>query len=396
MNLIGMKGKYILLLTLLGLFYSVGSVAAQLEFKETVFNVGPIVEGATISHDFVFVNKSKRSIKLKNVESSCNCVQPKWIATEVEPGKEGEILVTFNAKQKNGPFAQSVIVNYEGAKEPVILTLKGEVHSKGNNDLAGKTANAGGPAFADTIGNLAIEKREINIGLLKSDQNTELQIKLKNVGKKAIKILDKFETNAAFELKPKLAQLKKGEETVLIVKYNGEKSKQTDWKTNNSFEQEIAFYTQEEKEEKKVTIKITGTWQRIYTQEEIANSPKITFEKTEFDGGEIIEGQHLTYNFKFTNTGKTDLVIESAKASCGCTASAPKEKVIKPGQTSQIEANFDSHYKQGAQHKTITVKSNDITNPTIILHIKCNVKPDPFKSNNGAPVNNTEDPFRQH
>jgi uncharacterized cupredoxin-like copper-binding protein len=386
-----MKSKYILLLIFWGLFYSAGSLAAQLEFKETVFNVGPIIEGATISHDFVFVNKSQRSIKLKNVESSCYCIQPKWTATEIEPGKEGEILVTFNAKDKRGPFAQSVIVDYEGSKEPVILTLKGEVHSKG-----GGSALSENTLFVDTIGNLAIEKREINAGLLKSDQNTEFKIKLKNVGKKNIKILDKFETNPAFELKPQTSQLKKGEETFLVVKYNGEKSKQTDWKTNNSFEQELAFYTQEEKTENKVSLKISGTWQRIYTQEEIANSPKITFETTEFDGGEIIEGQLLTYNFKFTNTGKSDLIIESAKASCGCTATAPKEKVIKPGQSSQIEASFDSHYKQGAQHKTVTVKSNDITNPTVILHIKCNVKPDPFKSNNGAPVNNSEDPFRQY
>ncbi|MCS6904370.1 MAG: DUF1573 domain-containing protein, partial [Bacteroidia bacterium] len=313
-------------------------------------------------------------------------------ATEVEPGKEGEILVSFNASNKKGPFAQSVVVNYEGSKEPIILTLKGEVQAK-NSTI---TSTADNTVYVDTIGSLAIEKREINVGLLKSDQNTELRIKLKNVGRKNIKILDKYQTSPAFELKPEATQLKKGQEATLLIKYNGEKSKQANWKPNENFEEELAFYTLEEKEERKVSIKITGTWHRIYTQEEIANSPKITFEVTEFDGGEILEGQHLTYAFKFTNTGKSDLIIESAKASCGCTATAPKEKVIKPGQSSQIEASFDSHYKQGPQHKTITVKTNDITNPTIILHLKCTVKPDPFKSNNGAPVNNTDDPFRQH
>ncbi|RMF52359.1 MAG: DUF1573 domain-containing protein, partial [Bacteroidetes bacterium] len=94
---------------------------------------------------------------------------------------------------------------------------------------------------------------------------------------------------------------------------------------------------------------------------------------TEFDGGEVLEGQTVEYRFKLRNEGKGDLVIESVKASCGCTAVEPTEKVLKPGQETEIVARFDSRGRTGFQHKTITVETNDPLNSRAILHLKATV-----------------------
>lgn len=45
--------------------------------------------------------------------------------------------------------------------------------------------------------------------------------------------------------------------------------------------------------------------------------PIMTFEETEHDFGTIDEGDVVETEFKFTNTGKTDLIITNAYASCG-------------------------------------------------------------------------------
>jgi hypothetical protein len=47
--------------------------------------------------------------------------------------------------------------------------------------------------------------------------------------------------------------------------------------------------------------------------------PVITFENENHNFGTITEGEKVSYAFKFKNTGKKDLVISSAKGSCGCT-----------------------------------------------------------------------------
>jgi hypothetical protein len=47
--------------------------------------------------------------------------------------------------------------------------------------------------------------------------------------------------------------------------------------------------------------------------------PELTFEKQEHDFGTIKQGDKVTYEFKFKNTGQADLLISGAKGSCGCT-----------------------------------------------------------------------------
>ena len=47
--------------------------------------------------------------------------------------------------------------------------------------------------------------------------------------------------------------------------------------------------------------------------------PVITFKETEFDFGDIKQGEKVEHTFEFTNTGEADLLIITARASCGCT-----------------------------------------------------------------------------
>ncbi len=84
----------------------------------------------------------------------------------------------------------------------------------------------------------------------------------------------------------------------------------------------------------------------------------ITFEETQFDFGEIIQGQVVETDFKFTNTGKTDLVVIDAKGSCGCTVPEWPKDPVKPGKSNKIHVKFDSTNKEGHQTKTVTLTCN--------------------------------------
>ena len=54
-------------------------------------------------------------------------------------------------------------------------------------------------------------------------------------------------------------------------------------------------------------------------QKKNINHAIIEFETLEHNFGDIMEGEKLTYAFKFKNTGKSDLVITSVSSTCGCT-----------------------------------------------------------------------------
>jgi hypothetical protein len=100
--------------------------------------------------------------------------------------------------------------------------------------------------------------------------------------------------------------------------------------------------------------------------------PVMTFTETEYDFGDINQGDKVEHTFEFKNTGETDLVIIDAKASCGCTVPEYTKTAIKPEETGKIKVTFNSSGKQGETVKTITVMCNTV-NKSEILKIKTNI-----------------------
>ena len=85
---------------------------------------------------------------------------------------------------------------------------------------------------------------------------------------------------------------------------------------------------------------------------------EISFDETQFNFGEIIQGQVVEHDFNFKNTGKNDLVIYDAKGSCGCTVPEWPKESVKPGKSNKIHVKFDSTNKEGHQTKTVTLTCN--------------------------------------
>lgn len=86
---------------------------------------------------------------------------------------------------------------------------------------------------------------------------------------------------------------------------------------------------------------------------------EITFDRVFHDFGLINEGEIVKTIFKFTNTSENDLYIVDAIGSCGCTVPKyPKNVPIKPGETGEIEVNFDTNGRPDLQQKMVKVSAN--------------------------------------
>ncbi|MCB2222177.1 MAG: DUF1573 domain-containing protein [Bacteroidetes bacterium] len=94
--------------------------------------------------------------------------------------------------------------------------------------------------------------------------------------------------------------------------------------------------------------------------------PVIAFDKTEHDFGKLIQGEKVTYNFKFKNSGQSDLLISQVHSSCGCTVPDFPREPIKPGDTGLIKVTFDSAGRSGIQNKSVTIVSNCQPNKTVV------------------------------
>lgn len=84
--------------------------------------------------------------------------------------------------------------------------------------------------------------------------------------------------------------------------------------------------------------------------------------ETVYDFGSITQGEKVTHSFSFTNTGDAELVIVSAKGSCGCTVPQWPKEPVPVGGTAMIDVVFNSDGKKGVQNKKVSIVAN--TNPS--------------------------------
>jgi hypothetical protein len=84
----------------------------------------------------------------------------------------------------------------------------------------------------------------------------------------------------------------------------------------------------------------------------------IRYEAITYDFGKIKEGEKINHSFKFTNMGKSPLIITNATASCGCTTPVWPKNPVLPGDTGSIAVTFNSAGKSGLQDKQIKITAN--------------------------------------
>jgi hypothetical protein len=136
-----------------------------------------------------------------------------------------------------------------------------------------------------------------------------------------------------------------------------------------------------------ITASIAQTAPAAPAAPENPNAADFKFEKEVHDFGTIKEGTQAEYVFKYTNTGKEPLVITNVQASCGCTTPKWTKEPVKPGETGQVTAIYNSKGRPGNFNKAVTITSNAKTAQKV-LFIKGNVEPstDGANSESAMPV----------
>ena len=340
----------------------------KIDFDKEVHDFGTVAQHDPTQTVFTFTNTSEKDVKLGNVKASCGCTTPSYTTEAVKPGETGEINVKYNSARV-GAFNKSVTVYYDGSDKPVVLRIKGTV------EAAQQKVN-----YAHTLGGIALDKVAHSVADLQRDKSYTQEFQMKNISPIKIAFTDKMEKPEVMDVQITPTELNPGQTGKVILTINGEK-----FTKGGDFSESITLYTDEEEDAAKT---FTFSGKAAYAANELDMQPNIEFAQTKYEGGTAIEGEKITYTYAFTNTGKADLEIQDVKASCGCTASTPKDKVVKPGASSEIVATFNSKGRVGTQRKTITVRTNDPDQPVVQLSLSVQVEKDPFAAAPTGPANN--------
>jgi len=349
-------------LTWSALFVNAQTKEAKITFTEESFNFGTInEEKGPVTKVFTFTNTGGTPVIIQSVKASCGCTTPDWTKDPVLPGKKGVVKATYNPKSRPGQFNKTITVISNAENNTVVLTIKGIVTPKP------RTMEDDYPI---QMSGLRLKSNHIAFVKIFNNEIKTDSVQVVNTSAEDVKIT--FEKSPAhIKIKAVPETLKPNAKGIIIATYDG--LKKTDW----GFIMDRVDVVLNGKFDANNRLSISAIIVEDFTKltpEQRANAPKANFETKEFNFGTIKEGELANYNFKLTNDGKTDLLIRKVKASCGCTAVAPAETVIKPGQSTTIKTTFNSSGKPGKQNKSVTIITNDPDNSNVTLRISGNVE----------------------
>ena len=101
----------LLLVTAFLLITATSALAApKLMVPEPGFSFGSIVQGDKVNHVFPIANNGDSPLNIQRLSASCGCTAANASAPVIQPGKRGEIRVTFDSANFTGKVTKNVVI----------------------------------------------------------------------------------------------------------------------------------------------------------------------------------------------------------------------------------------------------------------------------------------------
>lgn len=293
----------IMLFFLLGTAVTVSAQKkATISFVATEHNFGTFKEEAgNQNFRYDFVNKGNDSLRIFSVKASCGCTTVDWTKNGIAPGGKGFVSVSYDPRNRPGPFTKGVDVNSNDPDQPKItLVVKGDVIPR-QRTIADD--------YPNQAGNLRFSTLQV---VMQNAPTTEIKTD-------TVKIYNEWGETMTFgftKLPPYISvkavpeKLKSKQKGYLLISYDAGKRNEFGY-VNDRFTFETNDTIQPEKMVN-VSANIVEDFSHM-TPEQLAKAPKIKFEKTSYDFGTVQEGQNVEYDYVLTNEGENDLYIRKVK-----------------------------------------------------------------------------------
>jgi len=103
-----------------------GAPKAAVEGKD--YDFGSVLNGVPVAHVFKIHNAGTGTLVIRSVQTSCGCTAAKPTRSDLAPGEDSDIAVSFDTSFDQGPATRTVTVSTnDPAAKQIVLTLKGDV-----------------------------------------------------------------------------------------------------------------------------------------------------------------------------------------------------------------------------------------------------------------------------
>jgi hypothetical protein len=333
-----------------------------LKFSETQHDFGVFREEAgRQTFDFIVTNTGTQPLVIQKVTASCGCTTPEWTRQPIAQGSKGKVTAIYDPANRSGVFDKTLTVYSNTKPETTTLSIKGEVTPRE------KTVEE---LFTFPVGAIRFESNNLAFTNVKKTEKKTREMQLINTSKEPVKVaFDILPPHLTLKVNP--LTLNPGQKGTVEGTYDA--TQNSGWgyvndlikvKLNGVVQNNVFYY---------ISANLVEDFSSL-SKEDLANAPVFKLVSTTVDLGRIKGMTQNDVEFKFTNEGKSDLIIRHIRATCGCTAvQQGNQGVIRPGESSSIKAVFNSGGYNGKVTKVIYVYTNDPKNSEVSLMLNADV-----------------------
>ncbi len=101
---------------------------AQLEANNPVFDFGKVYSGTVVKHIFRLKNTGSAPLIITAVRTSCGCTAARPTRSQLLPGEESDISVSFDTHADHGPATRTItVLSNDPVHQEFQLTMRGDV-----------------------------------------------------------------------------------------------------------------------------------------------------------------------------------------------------------------------------------------------------------------------------
>lgn len=142
----------------------VAQETAKIQFVKEKHDFGKVDQGKVLTYSFKFKNVGDAPLTINNVRTTCGCTAAVVKGNKLDPGKEGEIKVSFNTTGYGGTLSKYIYVDTNDPSAP-------------QKQLTVSAAIAVPPAPMIELDNYTLD-----LGLLLDTEEIETKTRVKNSG----------------------------------------------------------------------------------------------------------------------------------------------------------------------------------------------------------------------
>lgn len=350
---------HLCLILLLSFSFISAQSGAEIDFNKYEYDFGRFPEkNGPVSTSFTFTNKGKTPLVINQVIASCGCTSPDWTKSPIEPGKTGELKITYNPAGRPGTFVKTITVLSNATNNRIELRIKGEVETP---ELLRAVQ------YPVIMGNIRLDKRNIQIGEINSSARFDTKLVAFNPTEKPLDI--KFAgVPRHIKISAPQAPIQPGQTAEILLSYNPSAIK--DWGIRK--DDFYILYNNETRMTSDRRIIVNAIIKEDFsklTQSQKDNAPKIEASDIKADFGPTSYGEKRSKEIKIKNTGKSTLHIR--KITCASSVIKPSinRMSIPAGGEATLNIQLDATTLKKAVTENLVVITNDPSKSLLSIRI---------------------------